>query len=90
MCRAPSATACRTRAAIPRPIVASRLNADLCPPEIEVSAVHGWCLPDSGVHNEPQPETVWSRVLGRYDNALPERSSAIRIVSRAPRSYVRA
>jgi carboxymethylenebutenolidase len=42
------------------------------PAEIEVyeGAAHGWCPPDSGVHNEPQAEKAWSRLLALYGKAL--------------------
>ncbi len=38
------------------------------PAEIEVyaGAAHGWCPPDSRVHNEPQAEKAWSRLLALY------------------------
>jgi carboxymethylenebutenolidase len=46
-------------------------NAKL-PAEIEVyaGATHGWCPPDSRVHNEPQAEKAWSRLLELYGKAL--------------------
>jgi carboxymethylenebutenolidase len=42
------------------------------PAEIEVytGAAHGWCPPDSQVHNEPQAERAWSRLLALYERAL--------------------
>ena len=42
------------------------------PAEIEVytGAAHGWCLPDSGVYNEPQAEKAWTRLLALYAKAL--------------------
>jgi carboxymethylenebutenolidase len=42
------------------------------PAEIEVyaGAQHGWCPPDTGVYNEPQAETAWSRLLVLYGKAL--------------------
>jgi carboxymethylenebutenolidase len=42
------------------------------PAEIEVyaGAAHGWCPPDSQVHNQPQAERAWSRLLAMYEKAL--------------------
>jgi carboxymethylenebutenolidase len=42
------------------------------PAEIEVyaGAAHGWCPPDSQVHNQPQAEKAWSRLLELYKKAL--------------------
>ena len=42
------------------------------PAEIEVyaGAAHGWCPPDSQVHNGPQAEKAWSRLLALYGKAL--------------------
>src|SRR5688572_11086258 len=42
------------------------------PAEIEVytGAAHGWCPPDSLVHNQPQAEKAWSRLLALYGKAL--------------------
>jgi carboxymethylenebutenolidase len=42
------------------------------PAEIEVyaGAAHGWCPPDSQVHNQPQAERAWSRLLATYEKAL--------------------
>jgi carboxymethylenebutenolidase len=41
------------------------------PAEIEVyGAAHGWCPPDSQVHNEPLAEKAWSRLLALYGKAL--------------------
>jgi carboxymethylenebutenolidase len=42
------------------------------PAEIEVyaGAAHGWCPPDSQVHNQPQAEKAWSRLLALYEKAL--------------------
>jgi carboxymethylenebutenolidase len=42
------------------------------PAEIEVyaGAAHGWCPPDSQVHNQPQAEKAWSRLLALYGKAL--------------------
>ncbi|MBZ5577980.1 MAG: dienelactone hydrolase family protein [Acidobacteriia bacterium] len=41
------------------------------PAEIEVyQAMHGWCPPDSTVHNEPLAEKAWSRLLALYGKAL--------------------
>jgi carboxymethylenebutenolidase len=43
------------------------------PAEIEVyaGAMHGWCPPDSRVHNPEQAEKAWSRLLALYKKALP-------------------
>lgn len=40
--------------------------------EIEVyeGAMHGWCVPDSAVYNEPQAEKAWSRMLAIFETAL--------------------
>lgn len=40
--------------------------------EIEVyeGAMHGWCVPDSPVYNEPQAERAWSRMLAIFETAL--------------------
>ena len=40
--------------------------------EIEVyeAALHGWCIPDSGVYNEPQAERAWSRMLDLFERKL--------------------
>jgi carboxymethylenebutenolidase len=42
------------------------------PAEIEVytGSAHGWCPPDSTVHNEPLAEKAWSRLLALYGKAL--------------------
>ncbi len=41
------------------------------PAEIEVyAAAHGWCPPDSQVHNQPLAEKAWSRLLALYGKAL--------------------
>jgi carboxymethylenebutenolidase len=42
------------------------------PAEIEVyaGAAHGWCPPDSQVHNQAQAEKAWSRLLALYGKAL--------------------
>jgi carboxymethylenebutenolidase len=41
------------------------------PAEIEVyGAAHGWCPPDSQVHNEPLAEKAWNRLLALYGKAL--------------------
>jgi len=42
------------------------------PAEIEVyeGAARGWYPPDSGVHNEPQGEKAWNRLLALYGKAL--------------------
>lgn len=41
------------------------------PAEIEVyQAAHGWCPPDSRVHNEPLAEKAWGRLLELYKKAL--------------------
>ena len=40
--------------------------------EIEVydGTLHGWCPPDSAVHNEPQAERAWSRMLELFEREL--------------------
>ena len=40
--------------------------------EIEVydGALHGWCIPDSGVYNEAQAERAWSRMLTLFERTL--------------------
>ena len=41
------------------------------PAEIEVyGAAHGWCPPDSQVHNQELAEKAWSRLLALYSKAL--------------------
>ena len=40
--------------------------------EIEVyeEALHGWCIPDSGVYHEAQAERAWGRMLALFDRKL--------------------
>jgi carboxymethylenebutenolidase len=40
--------------------------------EIEVyeDALHGWCIPDSGVYHEAQAERAWRRMLALFDRRL--------------------
>ncbi len=40
--------------------------------EIEVyeGTLHGWCPPDSAVHNEAQAERAWSRLLALFEREL--------------------
>jgi carboxymethylenebutenolidase len=40
--------------------------------EIEVyeEALHGWCIPDSGVYHEAQAERAWRRMLTLFDRKL--------------------
>ncbi|MEJ8566408.1 dienelactone hydrolase family protein [Elongatibacter sediminis] len=40
--------------------------------EIEVydGTAHGWCPPDSSVHNQPQAERAWTRLLALFDSGL--------------------
>ena len=40
--------------------------------EIEVyeDTLHGWCPPDSRVHNEIQAERAWSRLLDLFEREL--------------------
>ena len=40
--------------------------------EIEVyeDALHGWCIPDSGVYHEAQAERAWSRMLTLFERTL--------------------
>jgi carboxymethylenebutenolidase len=40
--------------------------------EIEVyeDTLHGWCPPDSAVHNEAQAERAWSRLLALFEREL--------------------
>jgi carboxymethylenebutenolidase len=41
------------------------------PAEIEVyPAAHGWCPPDTQVHNREQAEKAWSRMLAMFEKAL--------------------
>jgi carboxymethylenebutenolidase len=46
-------------------------NADVSA-EIEVyeDTLHGWCPPDSAVHNEAQAERAWSRLLSLFEREL--------------------
>ncbi len=39
--------------------------------EIEVyPAGHGWCPPDTRVHNEEQAEKAWARMLALFEKSL--------------------
>jgi carboxymethylenebutenolidase len=40
--------------------------------EIEVyeGTLHGWCPPDSAVHNEAQAERAWKRLLALFERKL--------------------
>ena len=40
--------------------------------EIEVyeGALHGWCIPDSGVYHEAQAERAWGRMLALFERRL--------------------
>ena len=40
--------------------------------EIEVygGALHGWCIPDSGVYHEAQAERAWGRMLALFEENL--------------------
>lgn len=40
--------------------------------EIEVyeGALHGWCIPDSGVYHEAQAERAWSKMLELFEKTL--------------------
>jgi len=40
--------------------------------EIEVyeGALHGWCIPDSGVYHEAQAERAWGRMLALFERTL--------------------
>ena len=39
--------------------------------EIEVyDALHGWCMPDSQVYDEPEAERAWARLLALFETAL--------------------
>ena len=40
--------------------------------EIEVyeGTLHGWCPPDSAVHDEAQAERAWSRLLALFEREL--------------------
>lgn len=40
--------------------------------EIEVydGALHGWCIPDSGVYHEAQAERAWGRMLALFEGTL--------------------
>jgi carboxymethylenebutenolidase len=41
------------------------------PAEIEVyEGLHGWCVPDSKVYNEPEAEKAWNKLLALYRSAL--------------------
>ena len=41
------------------------------PAEIEVyPAAHGWCPPDTKVHDRAQAEKAWSRLLALFGKAL--------------------
>jgi len=46
-------------------------KTNLPPPEIEVyPAAHGWCPPDSRVHDREQAEKAWGRMLALFKTAL--------------------
>ena len=38
--------------------------------EVYADALHGWCPPDSSVHNPVQAEAAWSRLLALFERAL--------------------
>ena len=38
--------------------------------EVYAGAAHGWCPPDSAVHNEAQAEKAWSRLLVLFGKSL--------------------
>ena len=38
--------------------------------EVYTDAAHGWCPPDSRVHNEQKAEKAWNRLLVLYGKAL--------------------
>jgi carboxymethylenebutenolidase len=41
------------------------------PAEVEVyEGLHGWCVPDSKVYNEPEAEKAWAKLLALYKSAL--------------------
>jgi len=53
-------------------ILAEAYKAANTPAEIEVykDTLHGWCPPDSTVHNEVQAEKAWARMLALFARAL--------------------
>jgi len=53
-------------------ILAAAYKAANTPAEIEVykDTLHGWCPPDSTVHNKDQAEKAWNRMLALFERAL--------------------
>lgn len=52
-------------------VLRAAFTAAKVPAEIEVyAAQHGWCPPDSAVHNEAQAEKAWSRMLALFKAGL--------------------
>jgi carboxymethylenebutenolidase len=53
-------------------ILRAAFEAADVPAEVEVyeGAMHGWCVIDSSVYNEPQAERAWSRMLSIFETAL--------------------
>jgi len=46
---------------------ANNLNAEI---EVYEDTLHGWCVIDSAVYNEPAAERAWSRLLTLFETAL--------------------
>jgi carboxymethylenebutenolidase len=46
---------------------ANGVNAEI---EVYEGTLHGWCPPDSSVHNEVQAERAWSRLLALFEREL--------------------
>ena len=53
-------------------VLREAFNAAGLEAEIEVyqGALHGWCIPDSGVYHEAQAERAWSRMLALFERRL--------------------
>lgn len=46
---------------------ANDINAEI---EVYDGTLHGWCPPDSSVHNEAQAEKAWNRMLALFEREL--------------------
>lgn len=52
-------------------VLRTAFEAAKVPAEIEVyPAAHGWCPPDTKVHDQAQAERAWGRMLALFDKAL--------------------
>ncbi len=57
---------------VAKSVLAQAFEAAELTAEIEVyeGAQHGWCTPDSAVHNEAQANRAWGRLLATFETAL--------------------